>query len=241
VSFCLSFHLVLLGPTGAYWLDDPPDLSCKDDIRQHAVDDPLLSCNRCTPLGGRRVRGRPGRCYRSSRLTSTVSTTENNTMNRQPSPPPSGRTSTFPKRMPSTDRRRAPQATAPAAVLWDRALNPDLELHSTSACELCLPCLIIRTIGRDPSGSVQIDEASNVSRPDRSGADQSDVEHQDTDLAVGGSNPSRRATISAAQRPCEGIADRSRVARRRRSPSERLRPPATNGRYLPWWLQSRCR
>jgi hypothetical protein len=42
--------------------------------------------------------------YRSSRLTRTVSTTEatteNNTMSRQPSPPPSGRTSTFPKRMP---------------------------------------------------------------------------------------------------------------------------------------------
>jgi hypothetical protein len=50
------------------------------------------------------VSSRTGRCYRSSRLTSTVSTseatTENNTMNRQPSPPPSGRTSTFPKRMP---------------------------------------------------------------------------------------------------------------------------------------------
>jgi hypothetical protein len=32
-----------------------------------------------------------------------------------------------------------------------------------------------------------------VSRPDRSGADQIDVEHQATELAVGGSNPSRRA------------------------------------------------
>ena len=53
--------------------------------------------------------------------------------------------------------------------------------------------LIIQTIRRDPSGSDQIDEASNVSRPDPSGADQIDVEHQATDLAVGGSNPSRRA------------------------------------------------
>jgi hypothetical protein len=25
-SFCLSFHLALLGSTGAYWLDDLPDL-----------------------------------------------------------------------------------------------------------------------------------------------------------------------------------------------------------------------
>jgi hypothetical protein len=40
----MSFHLTLLGSTGAYWLDDPFDLSCKDSTRQHAVDDPLLSC-----------------------------------------------------------------------------------------------------------------------------------------------------------------------------------------------------
>jgi hypothetical protein len=33
-------------------------------------------------------------------------------------------------------------------------------------------CLIIHTIRRDRSGSVWIDEAPNVSRPDRSGADQ---------------------------------------------------------------------
>src|SRR5215207_8546348 len=45
--------------------------------------------------------------------------------------------------------------------------------------------LIIQTIRRDPAGADQIDEASNVSRPDRSGADQIDAEHQATDLAVG--------------------------------------------------------
>jgi hypothetical protein len=48
----------------------------------------------------------------------------------------------------------------------------------------CLPCLIIRTIRLDPSGSVWIDEAPNLSRPDRSGADQTDAEHQATDLAL---------------------------------------------------------
>jgi hypothetical protein len=52
-----------------------------------------------------------------------------------------------------------------------------------------LPCLIIRliiqTIRRVPSRSDWIDEASNLSRPDRSGADQIDAEHQATDLAVG--------------------------------------------------------
>jgi hypothetical protein len=41
-----------------------------------------------------------------------------------------------------------------------------------------------QTIRLDPSGSVQIDEASNLSRPDPSGADQIDAEHQATDLAV---------------------------------------------------------
>jgi hypothetical protein len=64
--------------------------------------------------------------------------------------------------------------------------------------------LIIQTIRRDPSGSDQIDEAPDVSRPDPSGADQIDAEHQATDLAVGGSNPSRRATKIPAQRPVTG-------------------------------------
>ena len=41
MSFSLSFHQPLLGPTGAHWLDGPSDLNCKDSTRQHAVDDPL--------------------------------------------------------------------------------------------------------------------------------------------------------------------------------------------------------
>jgi hypothetical protein len=44
MSFHLSFHTASLGPTGAYWLDDPSDLSCKEATRQHALDVPLLSC-----------------------------------------------------------------------------------------------------------------------------------------------------------------------------------------------------
>jgi hypothetical protein len=43
-SFPRSFHLPLLDPTGAYWLDDPSDLTCKDSTQQYPVDDPLLSC-----------------------------------------------------------------------------------------------------------------------------------------------------------------------------------------------------
>jgi hypothetical protein len=42
----MSFRQPLLGPTGAHWLDDPPVVSCKDSTRQHAVDDPRLSCKR---------------------------------------------------------------------------------------------------------------------------------------------------------------------------------------------------
>jgi hypothetical protein len=37
--------------------------------------------------------------------------------------------------------------------------------------------MIIQTIGLDPSGAVWTDEASNVSRPDPSGADQVDAKH----------------------------------------------------------------
>jgi hypothetical protein len=50
MSFQLSFHLAPLGPSGAYWLDDPSDLTSMDSTRQHAVDDPLLSCKQ--PVGG---------------------------------------------------------------------------------------------------------------------------------------------------------------------------------------------
>ena len=66
-------------------------------------------------------------CYRSTRLTSTVSTTEatteNNTINRQPSPPPSGRTSTFLGAYRTSDRRQQPQTIAPAAsgMSWQSA------------------------------------------------------------------------------------------------------------------------
>jgi hypothetical protein len=43
-SFRLSFHPTPLGLSGAYWPDDPPDLTCKDNTRQYALDGPLLSC-----------------------------------------------------------------------------------------------------------------------------------------------------------------------------------------------------
>jgi hypothetical protein len=58
MSFPLSFHLALLGAPGAYWLDDPPDLSCKDSTRQHAVDGWPLSCKqRVRPWSDRLVTG----------------------------------------------------------------------------------------------------------------------------------------------------------------------------------------
>ena len=41
----MSFHLALLSPSGAHWLDDRPDLSGQDSTRQHAVDGCPLSCN----------------------------------------------------------------------------------------------------------------------------------------------------------------------------------------------------
>jgi hypothetical protein len=44
--------------------------------------------------------------------------------------------------------------------------------------------LVIRTIRRDPSGSVWTDGAPNLSRPDPPGTDQIDAEHQATDLVI---------------------------------------------------------
>jgi len=40
----VAVHQALLGPTGAYWLDDPPDVSSKDSTGQHAADELRLSC-----------------------------------------------------------------------------------------------------------------------------------------------------------------------------------------------------
>jgi hypothetical protein len=39
-----SFHLALLGLSGAHWLDDQPDLTYKVGMREHQVDDSRLSC-----------------------------------------------------------------------------------------------------------------------------------------------------------------------------------------------------
>src|SRR5215207_8452954 len=82
--------------------------------------------------------------------------------------------------------------------------------------------LIIQTIRRDPSGADQIDEAPNVSRPDPTGADQIDAEHQSTDLAVGGSNPSRRAE-RPGHTPIGGLTARLAEAAVNDLPDSRLR------------------
>jgi hypothetical protein len=46
--------------------------------------------------------------------------------------------------------------------------------------------LIIQTIRLDPSGPDAIDGLTHLSRPDPTGADQIEAEHQATDLAVEG-------------------------------------------------------
>jgi hypothetical protein len=57
LSFRLSFHQALPGPTGAHSLDSPSDLTCKERTGHHAVDDPLLSCKQ--QVGGRGPARRP--------------------------------------------------------------------------------------------------------------------------------------------------------------------------------------
>jgi hypothetical protein len=49
--------------------------------------------------------------------------------------------------------------------------------------------MIIQTIGLDPSGTVWIDDAPNVSRLDPSGAVQADAKHPTRNRKVVGSNP----------------------------------------------------
>ena len=152
-------------------------------LGQHAVDDPLLACNAGVPrtMRPQRTQSSP-RCYRSSRLISTVSTTEvtteNSTMSRQPSPPPSGRISRFPKRMPdglpptrsaNSLRRLRPLDRAPDAISGGL---PDVGASSA-------PALLDHPFDHpdDPTGPVWIrpdrrpiqpEQARSVwSRPDR--------------------------------------------------------------------------
>jgi hypothetical protein len=66
MSFRLSFHQPLLGPTRAHWLDDLSDLSCKESTRQHAVDAPLLSCKQ--QVGGSSPLPAPADAGQSARL-----------------------------------------------------------------------------------------------------------------------------------------------------------------------------
>jgi hypothetical protein len=68
MSFRLSSHLPLLGPTGAHWLDDRPDLSCKDSTQRYAMDDPLLSCKQ--QVGGSSP---PASSHQRSRMTRAAS------------------------------------------------------------------------------------------------------------------------------------------------------------------------
>jgi hypothetical protein len=58
----------------------------------------------------------------------------------------------------------------------------------------------------DRTLAVQLDSTPDLSSANSTREYWVDVEHQATDLAVGGSNPSRRATITAAQRPYHGVA-----------------------------------
>jgi hypothetical protein len=66
-------------------------------------------------------------------------------------------------------------------------------------------CLIIQTIRRDRCGSVWTDEAPDVSRPDRSGADQIDVEHRLRIWRLGvRSLAARNATVWVSRR-CRSV------------------------------------
>jgi hypothetical protein len=58
----------------------------------------------------------------------------------------------------------------------DPRLDARLAIRFFVGCALIIP-MIIQTILLDPSEAVWTDDASNVSRPDPSGADQGDAEH----------------------------------------------------------------
>jgi hypothetical protein len=118
-------------------------------------------------------------------------------------PPPLGRLLRLRSATAASLSPRPARPTVALAVSGDGLLMEPMVLTPTvavvvrvtedSASRGLIIRLIIHSIRLGRSGSVWTDEALNVSRPDRSGPDQIDAEHQATDLAVGGSNPSRRA------------------------------------------------
>jgi hypothetical protein len=64
--------------------------------------------------------------------------------------------------------------------------------------------MVIQAIQPDPPGPNGTDDPPHVTGLDPTGADQSDAEHSPTDLAVGGSSPSRRATFPHVSRHVSG-------------------------------------
>ena len=101
------------------------------------------------------------------------------------------------------ERRRRRLVGRHQSVGVDRGVPP-----SPREGDLIIP-MIIRAIRRAPSVPASIDEAPNLSRTDPSGADQSNAEHQPTDLKVGGSYPSRRTKPPTQRRYGKGSTELS--------------------------------
>ena len=81
---------------------------------------------------------------------------------------------------------------------WSRPPTTRFEVWSSVIPAVVIP-MVIQTIQPVPPGPNRADDTPHLTGLDPTGADQSDGEHLSTDLAVGGSSPSRRAK-HAAQR-----------------------------------------
>jgi hypothetical protein len=78
--------------------------------------------------------------------------------------------------------------------------------HPFRCRQACDHPSMIQAIRWDRSRSVWIDDPPNMSRPDPSGADQSDLEHLPTDLVV--SAGCVRSQVRALPDPCAGPSTR---------------------------------
>src|SRR5215208_2911328 len=89
-------------------------------------------------------------------------------------------------------------------------MSPGTRLLALASDSVGQP-MIIQTIGLDPSGAVWTDEASNVSRPDPSGAVQVDAEHPSRNRKVVGSNPTS-GSKTAGQSTCKAVSSGALLA-----------------------------
>jgi hypothetical protein len=100
-----------------------------------------------------------------------------------------------------------------ATSVWSRPAQRGVPGYGPEdRARLVSVCVSVHQPAPDRTLAVWLDSSPDLSCTNSTRGYWVDAEHQPTDLAVGGSNPSRRATNIPAQRPCSRVAEHSETA-----------------------------